>query len=284
MGGGGGKSAPPAKYKSRDGLEFEDPNQAADRDRAIALASAMGYDSSKGTTYDQWLTGLDANTKKTYNEYNTQGLTAADYRAETRLKEQESQADKAEADRKAAIAKGRASVDTAFAPFDDNYYGGISKTVLDYYTPQLEDQYTDAQDQLTYRLARQGILKSDTAGDLRSKMKGDYDVQKGSVSNKAADAERQARENVSGAKSQLYSYADVAADPAAVDTRLGSETARIRSYAPELTPLGQIFTDYISPIVQTVGTGLGAEAAGYKGFGTGLFGSGSSKSSQTVRT
>ena len=108
-GGGGGGAPAKATYKSLDGKTWDDPNQAANRDRQIQLAAAMGGEGSSD-----------------YQRYDSQGLTAADYRAEQRLREQEAQAKAAEEQRKASIAASRGAVDTSFNTFDDNYFKGIS--------------------------------------------------------------------------------------------------------------------------------------------------------------
>ncbi len=340
-GGGGGSSAPVAKYYSQDGNVYEDPNRAADRDRMLHLASAFGlnlndpayataapvaptapvrpagghdrddvlaykdanktykraqqqynqdkkaYDknpnASKKGAYDAWIPTLAADKKLQFDEYNNQGLTAGDYRAETRLKDQEAQAKAAEDQRKASIAQSRGAVDTMMGSFDDEYYGNIGKTVLDYYLPQLQDQRDEADEALTFQLARQGLLNSTPGTERKAKLAADYDMQRGALTNRAADAERGARESVSATKSQLYNYADVAADPAAVNDRLAAETSRLRANAPELTPMGQVFSDYLTPIASFIGQGLSAERQGYRGFGTGLFSSGKNSSQSVVR-
>lgn len=329
---GGGKAPTPVEpvYKSRDGLTWKDPNAAAERDRSIALASAMGYDPNKyaykppavastpapapvskptGSTlfpgktvaapattpapsnapppdYDPiiaWKKSIDPTLNQTFEDYRQQGLTASDYRVDTRLKQQEEQAKKAEDERKATVAGNRVSVDNAFKNFDNNYYDNISKTVLGYYLPQLEEQFSNADKQLTFKLARQGLLKSDTAGDARADLQGKFDVERGGITNRAADAARAARENVSRSKATLSNLAETASDPAAVNTQLASESARLRNYAPELTPLGQVFSDYVSPILRTVGSGLLAESQGYPGMGTGVFDSSKNKSYSVSR-
>lgn len=280
-GGGGGGSVEAPVYKSRDGQSFADPNQAADRDRKLQLASAFGYNDDTGRQaktvtgmddgIDAWLNQLDPTLRQSFDEYDKQGLTAADYRSEQRLRQQEGQAKQAESERKSAISSGRLAVDTTLAGFDDKYYDGISKSVEDYYLPQLDEQFNDASEQLTYKLGRQGILKSTAAKDNRAKIQGKYDIERGGITTKAADAAAQARENVNAVKNQLYNYAESSADPAAVNSRVAGENARLRSYAPETTPLGQVFSDYITPATTTIGNGLLAEAKGYQGFGTGLF-------------
>ena len=291
-GGGGGDVAPPV-YKSRDGQSFEDPNQAADRDRKLQLAAAFGYNedtgrqakvvSGKEDGIDAWLSQLDPSIKQKFDDYDKQGLTAADFRSEKRLSDQEAQAKQAEMDRKSGISSGRLAVDNTLAGFDDKYFDGIAKTVESYYQPQLDEQFNDAGKQLTYKLGRQGILKSTAANDRRTKLQGKYDIERAGITNKAADAAAQARENVNSVKTQLYNYAESSADPAAVSARVAGENARLRSFAPETTPLGQVFADYITPATTTIGNGLLAEAKGYQGFGTGLFDNKKSTTQNVVR-
>lgn len=285
-GGGGGDAPPPPTYKSRDGKVFEDPNEAADRDRRLQLAASLGYTPDNGRLskiananagkgdmdeLDAWLTQVDPAMKAVFDEYDTQGLTAADYRAEKRLKDQENQAKQLEMDRQTNTKKSRSAIDTAFGGFDDNYFSGIAQSVLDYYLPQLDSEFADTNEQLTYKLGRQGILRSKAAVDKRAKLQGDYGVQRSGITNKAADAAREARANVASVKNTLYNYADTAADPADVNLRLSSETARLKAYAPELTPMTKVFSDYITPVAATIGNGLLNEAKGYSGYGTGLF-------------
>jgi hypothetical protein len=284
MGGSSPKPPPAPTYTSRDGQTFEDPNKAADRDRQIALAVNYGF-TPQNDNLDAWTAHLKNNSPDqyaSYSDYNNQGLTAADYRSEQRIKEQQDQAAAAERQRQANIAAARSAIDSGFNGFDDNYYSGISKSVLDYYTPQLEDQFGNANKQLTYDLARKGQLKSTSAGERQNELKSKYDLQRGDITTRASDAERQARENVSSTKARLYNLAESTADPAAVNTQLASENARLKAYAPELSPLGQVFGDYVTPAINTIGNGLIAESQGNRGFNTGLFDSKNKGSAKVV--
>jgi len=279
-GGGGGGSSP--TYTSIDGQTFADPNKAADRDRQLQLGAAFGYDRTSHGAFEQWLATQAPDIQTNYNTYNNQGLSAADYRSEQEIKKQQAEAEAAEAQRQANIQAGRTAVDNTFSSFDDNYFGGLSQSVLDYYLPQLQDQYGKAQEQLSFSLARKGNTKSSAAAQERADLTTLFDTQRSGITNRAADAANSAREGVSAAKSNLYNYAQTAADPAAVNTQLASENTRLRASTPELTPLGKVFSDYLTPIIQTAGQGIAAEANGYQGFGTGLFGRGRGSSAANV--
>lgn len=267
--------APPAPvYKSIDGRTFDDPNKAQTRDQNLQLAAAVSsgaFDPKGKQTLNEFFATQKPDIGATFNKYSTQGGTAADYRMDQRLAEQDAQAAANEALRKSTVADNRSAVDASFGGFDQSFYDNLKKTYIDYYMPQLDTQFADAGKQLKYKLARQGITDSTMTGDENAKMQGVYDVQKGSIVNSAKDMARQTRDSILAARNQLYNYADTAADKGSVDSRLASETGRLKMAAPELTPLGQVFTNYLAPIVSTVGAGLNAEARGYKGFGTGLF-------------
>lgn len=281
MGGSSPKQPAAPTYTSSDGRIFEDPNKAANRDRRLQLAAAFGYDpASNGGIIDAWTAAQAPEIQSKFREYDTQGLTAADYRSEKRINEQTVQQNAAEDQRKAAIASGRAAVDTSLGAFDDNYFSNIAKTVQDYYSPQIDKQFGDANEQLTYDIARKGQLKSQSAIERKAELQGKYDLERANIGTKAANAAQQARDSVQSTKNVLYGLAENSADPAAVNTQLGSETARLRAYQPDLTPLGQVFSDYVTPAINSVGLGLSAEANGYKGFNTGIF---SPKTTNSVR-
>ena len=272
MGGKSPKSPPAPVYKSIDGREFTDPNRAQQRNQNLQLAAAVGgFNPKGGQTLNEFFAAQPSDIGATFNKYASEGGTAADYRVDQRLAEQEKQTADNEALRKSTVEGNRGAVDTAFGGFDDPYFNSIAQTYSDYYMPQLDTQYEDAAKQLKFKLARQGISNSTTAGDEQAKMQGVYDIQKGAIANNAKDSARQARESVAAAKNQLLNYADSAADKGAVDSRLASETGRLRTQAPELSPMGQVFSNYLSPVVSAIGSGLTAEAKGYRGFGTGLF-------------
>lgn len=289
---GGGGGPEPVVYTANDGTKSLDPNAVQRRNQHLELAAAIGLNTSgidpdptpgaprvlekalerSGRGGDMW---------NLFHEYADQGLTAADYRSEQRLKEQAAQAEQAEQQKVDLSAANRGAVNEAFSRYGDDYYNSITQNVLDYYTPQLDSQFEKANEGLTYRLADQGLLRSTTAGDVRADLKEAYGIQKGDISNRAASEATSAREQVENARRQALAYAENASDPGAVNERIAQETSRIGSYQPQLTPLAQLFTDFVSPTVQT-----GALAYGAKQRASAppiVFNSGNKSSAQVVR-
>lgn len=267
------KAPPPPRYNSMDGQSFLDPNQAQERDRRIQLGSAFGYDQSAGN-FDEWATAAPAE----FRQYADQGLTAADYRAEQRMRQQANQAAQAENQRVDNTSAMRGSIDGAFSGFNDDYFNNISNSVLSFYNPQLDDQFKSTSDQLTFDLANRGLSRSSVAANKRTKLNEKYELEKGTIAQKAADAAQQARNDIASAKSRLYGMATSDADPGSINSMLTQETDRIRNRPPELTPLAQVFNDFVTPAGNLVAGGLAAESRGYQGLGTGIFDTPSKKS------
>ncbi len=299
---------PPVQYKTSDGQAFSTALEAQEYERKKRLAAALGYEGDVpaqtpgayglgapsygylggldlsgvvGATKDPFQTWLEADParQQDWKAFYDTGLTAGDYIAEKRRREEETR-------RETAIGEGRAAIDAAFTQYDDPYFKGIQKTFLDYYTPQLDTQFGKAKDQLTYDLARKGKLNSSSGITRLADLTKELETQRGAIASKADDAVRGQRADVLDTKDQLYAFNSTAADAGAVTERVGGITDRLGSYAPQLEPLGQVFYDYITPVAGTVANGLSAEARGYPGLRTGLFnpgyGSGKSKSLNIV--
>lgn len=259
---GGSAPAPPQPvYTANDGTTFADPNAAQNHNRSLQLAATMGYAAPAGDSastskaFNDWQTA-----NPTFATYDAQGLTGADYQNQQAIITQQQQAAAAQAQQTANIAASRSAIDTAFGGYDDAYYKNIGDTVQNYYQPQLNSQFEDAQKNLTYKFANQGNTGSSAYTDAQSKLNALDALQTSNVANQAADAETAAKENVGTAKNQLYAEADTGADPASVNTDLNNSDSQLKAYAPTLTPMGQVFSDYMTPVVN----GIGSAVAGYQ--------------------
>lgn len=278
-GGGNPPAAPQPVYTSQDGTNFADPNAAQQHDRALQLAATMGYAAPAGDNkaqtdaFNTWQAG-----NPDFAKYNGQGLTGADYKNQQAVIQQQQEAAAAQAQQTSNIAASRSAIDTAFGGYDDSYYKNIADTVQNYYQPQLQNQFEDAQKALTYKFANQGNTQSTAYTGAQAKLNQANDIQTANVANKAADAATAAKEQVGTSKSNLYSEANTGADPASVNTDLNAENSRLKAYAPSLTPLGQVFTNYLTPLVN----GVGAAVAGYQqGQNSSLYNTSAGSSSAT---
>lgn len=282
MCGGGNAPAPPQPvYTATDGSTYADPNAAQNQDRALQLAATMGYAAPTGGTpasnssaFSDW---QQAN--PTFATYNAQGLTGADYQNQQAIIQQQQEAAAAQAQQTANIAASTSAIDNAFGGYDDAYYKNIGDTVQNYYQPQVDQQDQAAQQALTYKFANQGNTQSSAYTNAQALLNQQDALQTSNVANEAANAETQAKEQVGSAEQNLLQEANTGADPASVNTDLNNEDSQLKAYAPTLTPMGQVFTNYLTPLVG----GIGSAVAGYQqGSNSALFNTGAGSASQTL--
>lgn len=148
--------------------------------------------------------------------------------------------------RQARIAQGRQSIDDTFnSTYTDDFFNNIGKTYTDYYNPQVDEQYGDTKEKLTFNLGRQGILGSSEAGDQFAKLEDKYGRERQSVANKALEAGQTARGNVEQQRNQLYSINNSTADPAAAASSARDAMKGITTQ-PSLTSLDNLFTEFLN--------------------------------------
>jgi len=115
--------------------------------------------------------------------------------------------------------------------------------------PQLEKQYGDADEALTFALARQGLLGQNSSvrakeqSDLLEKMR----IQKRTVIDKAKDVANSQRQAVSGLESNLIAMAQASANPATAASQAGMQ-AKALTTPPSFSPLEMVFTDATSAL------------------------------------
>jgi hypothetical protein len=124
---------------------------------------------------------------------------------------------------------------------NDAFFDRYKQGILDYYTPQVAEKYGDAKDELTYRLARAGTLRSSMAATETADLAKQNDLNMGKIRSQADTAAADLRSRVASerqkAESQLYATEnpDVAANQATAAIN------NITAAQPDTTPLGDIF-------------------------------------------
>lgn len=157
--------------------------------------------------------------------------------------------------------------------FNDQFFADRRKAFLDYATPQLEDQYGDAQRQLTFALARNGTLDSSIRADKAAELQKKYDLNKQMIADQAVASETDARNAVEDARANLIATLNASGDAqGAAQSALARAAALSKPAA--YSPLTQLFADFTS----TLGTQAALERANYYSGGqtgarysTGLF-------------
>jgi len=127
--------------------------------------------------------------------------------------------------------------------FDDQFFQDRRHAYLDYATPQLEQQYGDAQRDLTFALARGGLLDSSARGSRAADLQQLYDLNTQQVSDEALNYETEARNAVEDARASLIQQLNVTGD-----VQGAVNAARARSQAlsqpPAFSPLANLFSSF----------------------------------------
>ena len=168
--------------------------------------------------------------------------------------------------RQARIRSGTASINDTFdSQFTDDYYSQRRDAYTNYATPQLEDQYADAQKQLTYALARGGLLDSSIRGSKLGELQQQYALQNQDIADKALASETDARNAVEDARSNLITTLNATGDAEqAASTAISRASALSQPAA--YSPLTSLFADF----TDALGTQAAlSKANSYAGSGTG---------------
>ena len=144
--------------------------------------------------------------------------------------------------RQGRITAGKAAIDSAMAGYDDNFYASQAQNYVDYATPQIEDQYTDAMGGLIRALSRSGLSQSSVAAKRKADLKE-------KLNNAQVDAARQGeafandtRTALAGVKNNLLSQNQSLADPTLIAS-MAANQSNAASQLPSYNPVAQIFAD-----------------------------------------
>lgn len=158
-----------------------------------------------------------------------------------------------EQQRQQAIRRGTRRVDKIFDnQFTPDFFASQRQNYIDYANPQLEDQYGDAQKELTFALARGGNLDSSTRGDQVSELQKLYDLNKQKVADDARSYATQARSSVEDTRQGLITTLNATADAGGAASQAIARASAL-STPPTYNPLTDLFAQFTS--------GLGTQAA-----------------------
>ena len=125
--------------------------------------------------------------------------------------------------------------------FNDAFYNKYKQAVLDYYTPQVDKQYSDAKKQAVYGLGRSGNLISSAANDLTADLKGQYDINTAGVRNQADTAAGDLRSQVNAEEQKAVSQLYATEDPEVAANQSLAAVRDISLQQPQMSPLSALF-------------------------------------------
>jgi hypothetical protein len=158
--------------------------------------------------------------------------------------------------------------------FDDGFYTGRRQAYLDYATPQLNDQYAEAQKQLTFALDRSGMLDSSVRAQKEAELEKLYDTNRRAVADQGLTYENQARTNVEDARAGLVQTLNATGDAEGAASAAIARSKAL-SAADSYSPLGQLFNTFTSGLSTQAGLERAAaysNGAVQPAYNTGLFG------------
>jgi hypothetical protein len=156
-------------------------------------------------------------------------------------KKEAAEARRKEAERQARIKAGLSDIKAGFKGFDDKFYNNYEGGIVDYYMPQVADQYGDARDELTYRLARAGTGRSSAAADATADLTKQNLVNTGDVYAKADTAAGDLRNRVNKEKANAESQVQVANNPDVAVNQALAAVDNLSLEQPDMSPLGEMF-------------------------------------------
>ena len=172
------------------------------------------------------------------------------------------------------IREGTQRIGTVFdGQFNDQFFDGRRQAYIDYAKPQLEDQYGDAQKQLTFALARGGNLNSSVRGEKAADLQQRFDLTKQEITDKGLSYANEARSNVEGARSDLVGMLNATGDAEGAANSAITRASTL-SQPAAFSPLSQLFGDITAGLGQQAAL---ERAAAFSGgavkptFNTGLF-------------
>lgn len=158
--------------------------------------------------------------------------------------------------------------------FNDDFFANIRNSYTDYALPQLNEQRDTAAKDLTFSLARSGLLNSSARAQKTGELQKLFDTNEQQVRDQALAYENEARNNVESARSDLITTLNATGDnQQAVNSALSRATILTQPQA--YSPLGQLFTDFTAGLNTQAAQERAAAASGgmYSSkYNTGLFG------------
>ena len=173
-----------------------------------------------------------------------------------------------EANRQSRIRQGMSRVDGAFRGFDDNFYNQYATASNEYYMPQVDKQYDDARDELTYRLARAGTLNSSMAATNTADLAKQNATNRAQIFNMGDQNAANLRSRVNSEKNSLIQQLYATSDPDTAASAAVTASKGLGNDQPSLSPLGAMFnvaTIGAGNFMQGMNTANAYKAAGFGG-------------------
>lgn len=147
-----------------------------------------------------------------------------------------------EEERQRRIGEGVARINAAFGGFNRDYFDARRTAYNDFYLPQLEEQYADAQEKQLYALADAGLLKSTTRNEVFSDLARDYELERGNILTGGERAAADLRSRINDERSALIARLEASANPDLAASGASAAVRALRDSPPNFSPLATVLT------------------------------------------
>ena len=144
--------------------------------------------------------------------------------------------------RQGRITEGKKSIDDAFVGYDDAFYANQASNYMDYATPQITDQYTDAMRELTRALSRSGLSQSSIAAERRANIEKKLAEAQADAARQGESYANDVRQSLASVKNNLITQNNALADPTLISNMAASQ-ASAASQIPNYNPVANIFAN-----------------------------------------
>lgn len=136
--------------------------------------------------------------------------------------------------------------------FDADFYDRRRQAGLNYYTPQIADQFQKARDNLAYSLARAGLSRSTAAGQKQAELQGQYALANQDAANKVEADVSNLRGQVEDARTNLMTSLEATSDPEGTANQALGRAQVLQSAPLQYSPLGDLFGGVVGSIGSAV--------------------------------
>jgi hypothetical protein len=143
----------------------------------------------------------------------------------------------------ANINKGTQQLNSIFSQYTPDFYNQAATNYTNYQTPQMMSDFQGTKNNLTYSLARNGILNSSAAVNSNQSLQDQLNRNTNTIANNAADQANQLKTSIAGTKQNLENTLVASGSLGQLTANADAATAGIRA-PTAFQPLGNMFGDW----------------------------------------
>jgi hypothetical protein len=148
-----------------------------------------------------------------------------------------------EAARQANITQGMGEIQNQFAGFTPQFFNQAATDYTAAVTPGMMRDYQTTKNNLTYSLARGGLLQSGAAVQRNASLSNQLSQNNSQITNNAQQQSNTLQANVNTQKANLVSQLESSADPSSIATQAAASASQLRAPSA-IQPLGNLFSDW----------------------------------------